>query len=224
MTDSLKLAAQKALAELLDAKQAHEDACRQWGIDNPPMRFDDPRRVCDSGDMKMPPAPAINAAVARLNAAWKAARSALQHQEEREVYVECRECGECGHAGINDSHPTDAACNSCDWRGPSPKEDHCPDCHQDGTMTAACPKCGCGRYTLVADTTIVYATPPLLQKEEGDGKDAVLHLDADGEPVTPARLAGWLDIKFSRHGEEEDKWAADYIRAAAIATRQGEKP
>lgn len=37
--------------------------------------------------------------------------------------------------------------------------------------------------------------------------------DVNGDTVTPQRLAAWLDAKFSRHGEEEDKWAADYIRA-----------
>jgi hypothetical protein len=41
-----------------------------------------------------------------------------------------------------------------------------------------------------------------------------LPTDADGEAVTPQRLIAWLDAKFKRHGDEEDKWAADYIRAA----------
>ena len=42
-------------------------------------------------------------------------------------------------------------------------------------------------------------------------------IDMDGETVTPQRLIAWLDAKFSRHGEEEDKWAADYIRATLAA-------
>lgn len=82
------------------------------------------------------------------------------------IYVECHECADCGHAGINDAHPTDAACNSCGWRGPSPKEDRCPSCGKDGTMIDACPKCGCGRYTLVADATV---DVPGTLKENGNG-------------------------------------------------------
>lgn len=38
-------------------------------------------------------------------------------------------------------------------------------------------------------------------------------VDMDGETVTPQRLIAWLETKFKRHGEEEDQWAADYIRA-----------
>ncbi|WP_232482026.1 hypothetical protein [Achromobacter denitrificans] len=70
-----------------------------------------------------------------------------------DMYVEARECGACGHVGINDSSDTLAACKNCDWSGDSPKEDHCPGCAQNGTMTAACPKCG-SQYSLLADCTI----------------------------------------------------------------------
>lgn len=37
--------------------------------------------------------------------------------------------------------------------------------------------------------------------------------DVDGEKVTPECLVAWLDAKYARHHEEEDKWAADFIRA-----------
>lgn len=69
------------------------------------------------------------------------------------LYVEARECNNCQHVGINDEHQTDAACNMCSWSGPSPKEDHCPGCGQDGTMTTACPKC-CHRYILLAEARL----------------------------------------------------------------------
>lgn len=79
------------------------------------------------------------------------------------VYVECCECTECGHIGINDAHETDAACNHCQWSGPSPKEDHCPECHRDGTMTRACPECS-GRYALLAESHLS-AAPALAAPE-----------------------------------------------------------
>jgi hypothetical protein len=65
------------------------------------------------------------------------------------LYVEARQCTECGHVGINDDTDV-AACNSCDWRGPSPVKDHCPGCGSDGTMTTACPECG-ARSILLAE-------------------------------------------------------------------------
>lgn len=80
------------------------------------------------------------------------------------VYVECCECTECGHIGINDAHETDAACNHCQWSGPSPKEDHCPECHRDGTMTRACPECS-GRYALLAESHLS-AAPALAAPEQ----------------------------------------------------------
>lgn len=74
------------------------------------------------------------------------------------IYVDVRECSDCSHIGINDESETDAACNSCSWSGPSPFEDHCPECNRDGTMTGACPKCG-GRYKQLAYTEISIAQP-----------------------------------------------------------------
>jgi hypothetical protein len=75
------------------------------------------------------------------------------------IYAECRECQSCGHIGINDASDSLAACTNCDWSGDSPKEDHCPGCESDGTMTAACPKCG-ARYNLLADAEL-----PVTPKE-----------------------------------------------------------
>ena len=94
-----------------------------------------------------------------------------------EIYVCARKCYNCGHAGINDDHADNAACKSCDWSGPSPEKDHCPDCEKDGTMTAACPMCSCA-YIMVADTQV--AAPAALNApqaaqqavEGGDAEDA----------------------------------------------------
>lgn len=66
-----------------------------------------------------------------------------------------------------------------------------------------CPNCGRGKRTLG-----VPACAPAV--------------DVDGEAVTPQRLIDWLDVKFSRHGEEEDKWAADYIRAT-LGVKEGDR-
>lgn len=74
------------------------------------------------------------------------------------VYVECRECSNCGHIGINDDAKGMAACNTCDWNGPSPKEDHCPGCERDGTMTGSCPECG-HRTKLIAEARIAAPAP-----------------------------------------------------------------
>ena len=77
--------------------------------------------------------------------------------EAPKLYVYCRECSECGHVGINDDDGETAACNRCDWSGPSPKEDRCPGCDEEGAMTSACPKCG-ARSHLLAEAHL--APPP----------------------------------------------------------------
>jgi hypothetical protein len=56
--------------------------------------------------------------------------------------------------------------------------------------------------------------PNVLPPQQDAG---ALPTDADGERVTPQRLIAWLDAKYARHHEEEDKWAADYIRATMKA-------
>ncbi len=84
--------------------------------------------------------------------------------EQQPAYVECRECTDCGHVGINDAHPTDATCAMCDWSGPSPVEDQCPDCGKENAMGAACPKCS-GRYRILAET---HVAAPIAQTAQGD--------------------------------------------------------
>ncbi len=102
------------------------------------------------------------------------------------LYVECRECRECGHAGINDAHPTDAACNTCGWSGPSPKEDRCPECKREGMMIDACPNCSSGRYTTVAETTL--RAQPAAQ--EGQALDAATLTVLRGQFAVAVTLLG----------------------------------
>ena len=93
--------------------------------------------------------------------AWRGyCHAALASAPVADTYVEARECGACGHVGINDSSDTQAACKNCNWSGDSPKEDHCPGCAQNGTMTAACPKCG-SQYSLLAERTLEVASAPV---------------------------------------------------------------
>ena len=63
----------------------------------------------------------------------------------------------------------------------SPKEDHCPGCDRDGTMTGACPKCGC-RTTLLADANLTAAVEPAKVTEFNVGRYCLSEDDcrADG--------------------------------------------
>lgn len=85
--------------------------------------------------------------------------------EQQPAYVECRECTDCGHVGINDAHQTDATCAMCDWSGPSPVEDQCPDCGKENAMGAACPKCS-GRYRILAETHVAAPIAQTTQRGE----------------------------------------------------------
>lgn len=85
-------------------------------------------------------------------------------QSGEEVHVCARECDACNHVGINDEHEENATCNTCGWSGPSPKEDLCPQCGSEGTMSAACPKCS-GHYSLIAERD-------LAPQPAGGGKEA----------------------------------------------------
>jgi primosomal protein N' len=73
--------------------------------------------------------------------------------EQAGTYAEARECEHCNHVGINDAANGIASCTACKWNGDSPKEDKCPDCEAEGTMTASCPKCH-HEYRLIADATL----------------------------------------------------------------------
>jgi len=89
----------------------------------------------------------------------------IAQTEQQPAYVECRECTDCGHVGINDAHPKDATCAMCDWSGPSPVEDQCPDCGKENAMGAACPKCS-GRYRILAETHVAAPIAQTAQRGE----------------------------------------------------------
>lgn len=98
-----------------------------------------------------------------IRAALATLPAQAEQPEQQPAYVECRECIDCGHVGINDAHPTDAKCAMCDWSGPSPVEDQCPDCGKENVMGAACPKCS-GRYRILAETHVAAPIAPAPQQ------------------------------------------------------------
>ena len=107
-----------------------------------------PYRSLEAGERLMTAAQHL-----RIEKQLRAALTRPAPIEQQPAYVECRECTDCGHVGINDAHPTDATCAMCDWSGPSPVEDQCPDCGKENAMGAACPKCS-GRYRILAETHV----------------------------------------------------------------------
>ena len=133
------------------------------------------------------------------------------------LYVEVRECPDCGHIDVNDDSDQ-SACNTCEWSGPSPKEDHCPGCGRDGTMTSACPECG-HRTTLLAERHLqVAAAPaapvvpqPAAQQGEAD-RDAEAELIC-AEDVLDGYAAG-LDLKQTHFD-----CVGDYIKAVVERLR-----
>lgn len=80
------------------------------------------------------------------------------------IQLDVRRCQKCGHVGVNDSLDGHAACHNCDWNGPEPDIDHCPECQDNNCMGAACPQCH-GLYELLAETAI--DAPPAAGVPEG---------------------------------------------------------
>ena len=131
--------------------------------------------------------------------------------EPSKLYVEARECSSCLHVGINDSSDTLAACHSCDWNGPSPAEDHCPGCDQDGCMGAACPKCG-AIYKLLAETNIAATLSPLCGAQHAEsGNESIRQHEA-----IEAAVDQWYPKRDSPHASVNDK-----IGAVRLAFRKG---
>lgn len=133
-----------------------------------------------------------------------AALARVAELEKGTVYVEARQCDECQHVGINDSADGLAACHDCDWTGPEPDEDKCPDCQRENCMAAACPQCG-GRYDLVAEANI---TAPAGQVPQA-------WLDVQAERRRQITAEGWTP-------EHDDLYcAAELPRAAAAYILNG---
>lgn len=124
-----------------------------------------------------------------------------------DLYVECCECRYCNHVGINDCSTTDAACDHCDWSGPSPAEDKCPGCSTSGSMGAACPRCG-GLYRFLAGITLKANHPAAVVDEA-----AVERVIAELRAYNPA-----ADEHKGAHIHKV--WAKEL--AAAIAAQQQE--
>lgn len=148
---------------------------------------------------------AVRAEVERLRgllaAAWRLRPDQHYHEdhlqaEQQPAYVECRECTDCGHVGINDAHPTDATCAMCDWSGPSPVEDQCPDCGKENAMGAACPKCS-GRYRILAETHVaatIAQTAPQGKFRMGDRVKKSTGSEWEG------RVVGWYSTEQTAEG------------------------
>lgn len=116
--------------------------------------------------------------------------------EQQPAYVECRECTDCGHVGINDAHQTDATCAMCDWSGPSPVEDQCPDCGKENAMGAACPKCS-GRYRILAETHV--AAPIAPTAPQGKFRMGDLVKKSTGSEWE-GRVVGWYSTEQTPEG------------------------
>lgn len=125
---------------------------------------------------------------------WQRTRPA--QTEQQPAYVECRECTDCGHVGINDAHQTDATCAMCDWSGPSPVEDQCPDCGKENAMGAACPKCS-GRYRILAETHV--AAPIAQTAPQGKFRMGDLVKKSTGSEWE-GRVVGWYSTEQTPEG------------------------
>lgn len=138
---------------------------------------------------------------------------------ETGIRVECRECVSCGHIGINDMAIDQSACNKCGWIGDSPKEDRCPECNVQGTMSAACPECG-ERYTL-RDETYVQAPPMGSNDIE---KNALRYLWLRDQMEGEEAAGGNIEIAWSGtaliHHSKVKRWpdAVDKAIDAALSS------
>lgn len=135
-----------------------------------------------------------------------AALARVAELEKGTVYVEARQCDECQHVGINDSADGLAACHDCDWTGPEPDEDKCPDCQRENCMAAACPQCG-ARYVLVASEEIA---SPVAQAQHS-------------VPVAREQLERLVRI-LDAHNYAKDAEALMALLAAAPAQAQHSVP
>jgi hypothetical protein len=109
-----------------------------------------------------------------------------QKAGEATLYVEVRECSGCNHIGVNDSPSDKSACNSCGWVGPYQKEDHCPECRQDGTMTSACPECGDHITCLIASANLPIANQPA--QPQGSELPPTNPCGSCGKPIAVGRF------------------------------------
>ncbi|MFE1574185.1 hypothetical protein ACFIQG_20600 [Comamonas odontotermitis] len=117
------------------------------------------------------------------------------------VYAEARECSHCNHVGINDSADGVAACTRCGWHGDSPKEDKCPECEAEGSMTASCPKCHY-EYSFLADASI--ATPALPATEDSSAGGLVAVQSDANDPIKEV-------MELVRAAMDSAMWAGELV-------------
>lgn len=144
--------------------------------------------------------------------------------EQAGTYAEARECEHCNHVGINDSAEGVATCVACQWIGDSPKEDKCPDCEAEGTMTASCPKCH-HEYRLIADATLA-ATQPAAQGLDAEtqrhaaiGKAierACADLPEETEIIVSLEKDAGTVTLIDQDGNEHENFSCDYGFAGVL--------
>ncbi|HEQ0018793.1 TPA: hypothetical protein VDW60_006519 [Pseudomonas aeruginosa] len=153
-----------------------------------------------------------------------AALARVAELEKGTVYVEARQCDECQHVGINDSADGLAACHDCDWTGPEPDEDKCPDCQRENCMAAACPQCG-ARYVLVASEEIAapvaqaqHSVPDVCDEKEQDAFEQWARKEGLDTSCHPMH---WLFLDAKTNSARQGwKAALRYVRSQLAAAPQ----
>lgn len=139
-----------------------------------------------------------------------AALARVAELEKGTVYVEARQCDECQHVGINDSADGLAACHDCDWTGPEPDEDKCPDCQRENCMAAACPQCG-ARYVLVAIEEIA---APVAQAQHSVPEG--WRIERSAERIVVMNMKNGAGYAAARDGESGIAESVLYLLAADL--------
>lgn len=139
-----------------------------------------------------------------------AALARVAELEKGTVYVEARQCDECQHVGINDSADGLAACHDCDWTGPEPDEDKCPDCQRENCMAAACPQCG-ARYVLVASEEIA---APVAQAQHSVPEG--WRIERSAERIVVMNMKNGAGYAAARDGESGIAESVLYLLAADL--------
>lgn len=129
------------------------------------------------------------------------AGAGVEGVQPAKIYVCARECDNCCHTGINDDHATDSACGKCDWSGPSPELDECPQCGCEGSMVVACPKCG-GRYRCIAEDFIKALAAQPKAPEPGPVAVGCLNAAHMGEHACKNRNQCWEPCGELGHSAE----------------------
>ncbi len=147
-----------------------------------------------------------------------AALARVAELEKGTVYVEARQCDECQHVGINDSADGLAACHDCDWTGPEPDEDKCPDCQRENCMAAACPQCG-ARYVLVASEEIA---APVAQAQHSVPEGVTIERDVAGTIHIKVGDFDFIQLQYQRpYTDNASTWKLAERIASLLAAAPG---